>query len=357
LAERDNYIPVDFLIFELIMFAVMKNASLRFVFIGLLLSIAACTNNANNSTDAAAYADPSLKDINAKISANPDKAELYYERGQKLRSIQSDSLAIADFKKAISLDSSKAEYFSAIGDILFEHKDISGSVVWIEKAMKRNPDDLKAQLKLAKLFVFIREYENAFKSINTVLRHDVYNAECYFLKGMIYKDLKDTSKAISSFQTAIQVKADYKDAFIQLGQLYSSKGDELALRYYDNAFREDTTDAFPLFARGVFYQDKNDYESAKAEYKNTILHQRSYLNAYINMGYILMAQDSLDKAMHQYDILVQIDQTNPEVYYNRGVCFEKMGKKDEAIKDYKQALVFDEKYPYALQALKKLGVR
>lgn len=322
-----------------------------------ILVFTACKNGNVKQETNAILLDPQVKAITDKIAADPDKASLYYERGQKLRLMKEDSLAIADFKKAISIDSSQSKYFSAIGDVLFEHKDITGSVEWIEKALKRNPEDVKAQLKMAKLFVYIREYPKAFQAINTVLKQDVYNAECYFLKGMIYKDMKDTSKAISSFQTAVQVKPDYKDAFIQLGQIHSSKRDPLALQYYDNAFRTDTTDVFPLFAKGVYYQDQNNYEAAKAEYRNTILHNRLYLDAYFNMGYIYMQQDSLDKALRQYNLLTQIDQTNPEVYFNRGLCYEKMGKKNEAIEDYKQALVFDDQFEEPKAALKRLGVK
>jgi tetratricopeptide (TPR) repeat protein len=323
----------------------------------VLLFAAACKNNAVKQEDNPVLQSPQIKELTDKINATPDNAALYFDRGQKLRMIQQDSLALSDFKKAISLDSSEAKYFSAVGDVLFEHKDISGSVQWIEKALLRNPQDVKAQLKLAKLFVYIKEYPKAFQSINTVLKQDVYNAECYFLKGMIYKDLKDTSKAISSFQTAVQMNTSYKDAFIQLGQVYSSKKDPLALNYYDNAYKADPKDVFPLFAKGVYYQDQKNYEAAKAEYRNVVLTNRLYLDAYFNMGYIYMQQDSLEKALRQYNLLTQIDQTNPEAYYNRGLCYELMGKKKEAIDDYKQALVFDEKYPDPQIALKRLGVK
>lgn len=336
----------------------MKYTKLVYCLLCVLLLAAACKNTSSgNDENNPVLQDPKVKEWTAKIGADPKNASLYFSRGQMLRSMQEDSLAINDFKKAIALDSSKAEYFSAVGDVLFEHKDISGSVLWIEKALQRNPEDMKAQLKLSKLFVYIREYDKAFKAINTVLKQDVYNAECYFLKGMIYKDLKDTSKAISSFQTAVQMKPEYKDAIIQLGQVYSSKGDSTALYYYNNAFRLDTTDVFPLFARGVYYQDKKNYEAAKAEYRNVVLHNRLYLDAYFNMGYVYLQQDSFQKALRQYEILTTIDQTNAEAYYNRGLCYELMGKKNEAIADYKQALVFEEKYEAPQVALKRLGAK
>lgn len=337
----------------------MNRFHLKYFFIAFaIISVAACKNGGNKSGDnQTAFGDSAVQSITEQINSAPDKASLYYERGRAFEKIEKDSLALKDFKKAASLDSTKAEYFSAVGDLLFEHKDITGSVLWIEKALTLNPEDPKAHLKLAKMFLFIKDYNGAFKQINTVLRADVYNAEGYFLKGMIYKDMKDTSHAISSFRTAVQVAPDYRDAVIQLGLVYSTMGDAIALKYFDNAFKMDTTDVFPLFAKGVFYQDKNQFEQAKAEYKNVIMHEREYPDAYYNTAFILMQQDSLDKAWRQYDILTKIDPASAEAYYNRGFCSEKMGKKQEAIADYKQALVFDDQYANAKEALKTLGVK
>lgn len=337
-------------------FAPMKQIRLSLLF-AILIIAASCGNNNNTAAGLPGVDDSVVNSISKEISKTPNDAELYYKRGYALRRIQLDSLALGDFKKAISLDSSKAQYYSAIGDLLFDHKDLEGSVDWLDKALKLNPNDLKSHMKLAKMLLFIKDYEKAFREINTVLRQDVYNPEGYFLKGMIYKDIKDTAHAISSFQTAVQVDPNYRDAIIQLGLIYSTSGNSIALKYFDNAYRMDTTDVFPLFAKGVYYQDLKQYEQAKAEYHNVIMRDREYENAYYNMAYILMQQDSLDKAWRQYDLLIKISPASAEAYFNRGMCNEKMGRKEDAIADYKQALVFDDQYPAPKEALKKLGVK
>lgn len=338
----------------------MKNV---FSVLGLLavLTLFACVDkNKTTGSNNPIYAHQSVKPLTEQIAADPQNASLYFQRGKAIRKIGGgeigyDSLAIADFKMAATLDSSKSEYFSAVGDLLFEHQDVSGSLPWLEYAIKLNPEDKQAQLKIAKMFVYLKDYPKAFAAINTVLRQDVYNPEGYFLKGMIYKDMKDTSRAISSFQTAVQVAPDYYEAIVQLGLVYGLKHDPLALQYFNNAFKLDSTDAFPLYARGIFYQDQEKYEEAKAEYRNTILHDRQYGDAYFNIGYILMQQDSLEKARHQFDLVTKIDPSNPRAYYNRGLCSEMMGDKATASADYKQALVFDEEYAEAKAGLQRVG--
>lgn len=331
---------------------------IQWLILPLLLLASACGNDTEQVEDNPLFnSEPALRKVTEEIKKDPDNAQLYFERGMLLDGLEIDSLALKDYKKAISLDSNRAEYYSAIGDMLFEHKDLDASVMWLERALKVNPGDKTAHLKLAKLFLYIEEYNKALTEINTVLRQDVYHPEGYYLKGMVYKSLSDTSKAISSFLTALQVRPDYRDAMIQLGIMYGMKGDPIALKYYDNAYTLDSIDVFPLYARGVFYQDKGDYEMAKQEYINAILKDRNYTSTYYNLGYVYMQQDSLEKAFRQYDILTKLDPTDPEAYFNRGLCYELMKKREEAIIDYKQALIFDEKYKDPQEGLKRLNAK
>ncbi len=322
--------------------------------IGALVFTSCGEGSSEESANGIFESQPALKNITAEINKKPKDADLYFERGAMLDRMELDSLALIDYQKAISLDSTQARYYSTIGDMLFEHKDISGSVVWLKKALEIDPNDTKAHLKIAKMFLYLKEYTSAFKSINTVLRQDVYHPEGYYLKGMIYKDLDDTLKAISSFQTAVQVDPEYREAVVQLGLMHSKQGDPIALQYFDRAFNMDTLNVFPLYARGVFYQDQEQFAKAKEEYKNVIMHDRQYENAYFNMAYILLQEDSVDKAWRQYDLLTKIAPASAEAYYNRGICYEEKGEKEKALADYQQALVFDENYEKAKERIKAL---
>lgn len=327
-------------------------------FFTLLLSavlLYSCNNGEQKTGEFPIKDNPFINEVNAKIAENPNNADLYFERGMLLQRIEEDSLALNDYKKAVSLDTTKAQYYSAIGDLLFEHKDISGSVTWLQKAIKLNPNDPKAQLKIAKMFIFLNDFNKAFNAINTVLKQDVYNPEAYFLKGIVYKNIKDTAKAISSFQTALNAAPEYREAMMQLGLLYAAGRNPLALQYYNNAFKLDTTDVSPIYNSGLYYLGLNDIESAKKEYTKAIMRDHNYANAFFGMGFALMHQDSLEKARRQFDIVVGIEPTNAEAYHNRGLCSEMLGRKAEALEDYEQALIFDPEYVPAKEAKKRVS--
>lgn len=325
---------------------------------GLMLFIA-CNNNKHEGADPGNsnpvfQNDPRLKSITDEIIKTPADAALYFQRGKMLHKMQLDSLAIKDYKKAAALDTNKSEYISAVGDLLFENKDIDGSIEWIKKAIKKDPTDRKAHLKIAKLFLYLQDYPKALGEVNIVMRKNVYDPEAYFIKGMVYKDMKDTAKAISSFQTAVQVAPDYRDAVIQLGLMFTGKHDAIGVKYLENAYAMDTTDIFPIYAIGVYYQDIYDYPKAKEEYKRCILRDRHYADAFFNMGYMLMQQDSAAKAWRQYDMVTKIDPLNASAYYNRGICSEMMDSIKNAVADYQQALRLDTAYASPKEALRRL---
>ncbi|MBU3677749.1 MAG: tetratricopeptide repeat protein, partial [Chitinophagaceae bacterium] len=169
---------------------------IRWIYSMLFLAfwgLTACGNKPETPNEPRVGVKPEeIATLDEAIEKNPKDAELYFKRGMAWHKAGNDSLALSDFNNAVQRDSMQAKYYSAIGDLMFEHKDISGSIPWIQRAIALNPNDEIAHLKMAKMFFYTEDYPKAFAEINTVLRGNVYNAEAYFLKGMCYKGMKDT---------------------------------------------------------------------------------------------------------------------------------------------------------------------
>lgn len=308
----------------------------------------------SNADRALTPEDLAISEATRLIEKQPKDAELFFKRSLIYRQAKKDSLALSDLYKAIKLDSTKSYYFSSIADILFEHKDINGSVQWIQKAIKLNPDDPKAHLKIAKMFLFTEEYPKAFTEINTVLRTDVYNAEAYFLKGMCYKNMKDTNKAISSFQTAVQTDPKYAAAHMQLALIFKAKNNPLAIKYFENAFKSDSSDMEPLYGEAMFWQDQNKFEEAKEVFKKCILLNKDYVKSFYNIGWMLLQQDSIEKALRHFSMAIVVKPEFSEAYYNRGLCYEILEQYDSAYVNYQQALSLNEDLPNGKVALQRV---
>jgi tetratricopeptide (TPR) repeat protein len=298
---------------------------------------------------------PELLEISNLVKEKPKDAALYFKRSVIYRQLKQDSLAMNDIKKAIALDSTKAYYYSALGDLLFDHKDVSGSLIYIQKAVALDPDDEVAHLKMARVFLFSEEYPKSFVEINTVLRKNVYNPEAYFLKGMCYKYMKDTLKAISSFQTAVQTEPRYAEAHLQLAQIFEMQKNPLALNYFENAYKADTSDLEPLYSKAMYWQNQMNYAEAKKIFSRMVLLDRNYPKSYYNVGWMLMQEDSTEKAIRQFTMAIGVQPDYVAAYYNRGICQEIIQQFDFAKSDYEQALSFKADFADAKKALNRVN--
>jgi tetratricopeptide (TPR) repeat protein len=138
-------------------------------------------------------------DISKQINENPKESGLYFKRGNRYRLLKEDSLALLDYKKAISIDTTQAKYYSALADLLFDHKDVAGSLTYIQKAIQLDPLDEVAHLKMARMFLFTEENIDKIKSVvytnepipDERRKHILYSKTKGLLKDFNYNRFKE----------------------------------------------------------------------------------------------------------------------------------------------------------------------
>ncbi len=286
------------------------------------------------------YNIPELKDISTQILNDSSNAKLWIERGDILHEHGDDSLALMDYITGANLDTTRSEYSSKVGNVYYEHKDISNALIWYKKALAINPSDLEANLAYARINLILKKYETALNAVNIILKQDPNFAKAYYLKGLIYEDMGDLSKAESSYQTAIQIDPNYSDAYLQLGFILEKKDDSTALQYFDNAFRADSN-VLGLYAQAMYYQSHGQYALAKTKYRDCINVNPQFSHPYYNLGYIYLMQDSLEKADEYFTLCTSVDNTFANAYYQKGIIDERKNKIQNAKANFRQAYILD----------------
>src|SRR6185369_1058886 len=146
--------------------------------------------------------------------------------------------------------------------------------------------NVDAMLKLAELYFYVKKYDKSIEYINMALKINKYNAKAYFMKGMNYKEIKDTAKAISSMQTAVEQDQTYYNAYMQLGILNAAQKNPLAVQYYKNALRIQPNSTEAWYDIGKYYQDVMDWTQASEAYATLLKIDPKYKNAFYNLGVI-----------------------------------------------------------------------
>jgi tetratricopeptide (TPR) repeat protein len=334
----------------------------RAIFFILLIAFSSCKfGNQNNADskyqsviDSLSKIDKTVESMSKQISKNPTDAELYFSRGNVFYQMHQLTLAAADLHKAIELDSTKTSYYLTFADINIDAHFIKVALQYLQKAKKIEPTNRELAFKLAKTYLYLKEYDAVITETNSVLAVDQTNSDAYFLQGMVWKEKSDTIKALTLFKVAADNNPDNYNAYMQLGLLNMYRNKNLAEKYLQNALRIDSSKYEGNYALAMLYQQYGDYKKTIAIYKKMILKTPEEVQPVYNLGCVYFNMDSMERAFNHFNLAINISPTSADAFYMRGLCWQKRNNKTQAIRDFESALKLRNDFREALEALGKL---
>ncbi len=102
-----------------------------------------------------------------------------------------------------------------------------------------------------------------------------------------------------------------------------------------------------LFQQGKFAEAAQAYEALVRENPDDADLRASWAGA-------LGALGRYDESLAQLNLAIDKEPLNPEAYHNRAVIYEKQGKREAAVAEYRNALRYNPQYPPSQQALVRL---
>jgi tetratricopeptide (TPR) repeat protein len=295
---------------------------------------------------------PELAAINKQILDDPNNADLYNERAKLYLQFRQYDDAINDSKRSIRMDSTNANYYLTEADIFFAANETRNAKDLLEKVVVKFPENTDGLLKLGELYFFVKQYENAFAKINQALKVNENIAKAYYLKGSIYKEVGDTVKAISSLETAIEQDNRHYGAFLDLGIIYAARKSSLALEYYNNAINIKPNSTEALYAKAKLLQDLSQIESAVAIYDQILKLDSAHVFSIYNLGAIEFGVNkNVNKAIEFFTKAIYFNPKYTEAYYARGICYQELKEKENALADYKMCLQLQPNFEPAVEGL------
>lgn len=322
----------------------------------LLLAIILFTISCGSSTtkDHPAYHNPAVQPFTDSIEAEPGNAAYYFRRAEALSNIDLDSLALEDVRTAQELDKTNPQYNFTIGYLLLELDKPQEAVKVLLQNLEQSPGNVNVRLLLAKAYIAVRNPAAAEEQITKILAAAPQHIPAQMMQARIKAAQKDTTGAIQMMKNVLAADPRNYEASFLLADWYKASGNPEAITQYRTTFGMDTTNADPLYEIGAFYEREQQVEKAKEAYRRCIKMDMDYTDAYLQIGKILLAQDSNEKALRHFNLSVNTRPNSAEGYFHKGLCFEKLQQKDSAVAAYRQALIFDQGLTEAVDGLKRL---
>lgn len=306
-----------------------------------------------------------LDEINEQIINNPGSSNGFYRRAKYYAKQGNLTNATDDINRALLIDPEVDFLNLEKARILLSQERISDAILYAQKSIENNPKYFDGHVLLGKLYFINGDFDASFKHLDESLRIDQYKAEPYFVKGLIFETVKDSLKAATSFQTAIEQDPNYFDAYYKLASLYYERKPDLAIQYLQRAHEIDPTNVHTLRVLGNAFLDKNDFEQAVLYFNKILQINPGYSEAYFFLGkaYINVYDENaeqyskdttLNKSIEYFNKAIELYPDYVQAYYLRGACYEEKGEKSKAIKDYQKSLDIEPQYQLATDALREI---
>jgi tetratricopeptide (TPR) repeat protein len=289
---------------------------------------------------------------NKAIENDPQNPSLYFERAQLFYDFGSFDEGILDAEQAIELGGNQPEYYHLLADLQLDHYQSGQALTTLETAIARFPEHIYTHLKYAEFLQILKQYESSISVLRNLLDKKPDLGEAFFMLGLNYKDLGDTSLAMQNFQWAIQNDPDIIDGWIQLGQLNAELGLPDARQYFESGYQIQPKNIDLLHAYAFYLQSVDEIEKAQSLFREIVALNPQYTIAYFNMGLLYLDQKKYQEAIKQFTLALATDPVHSESYFFRGISEELLGNKTAAMADYQQALLIDPEFEAASEALK-----
>ncbi len=201
---------------------------------------------------------------------------------------------------------------------------------------------------------FMKEDDkNCIKFMDLSIARDGKDPAAHYIKGSTLNYMGKYEEAISSFQTAITLKADDAEFYSGLGDSYYQLAKyDLALQTYKKATEQSRCPDRPYSMIAQIYSNLKDNDKALEAFyvaKSKISKQsNSYLNALFNIGLLESLNENYDKAEPAFIELIQLDRNDYhsyakliQVYYHRKEYDKAKPYKDKLYEAYKKGLLKD----------------
>jgi tetratricopeptide (TPR) repeat protein len=293
--------------------------------------------------------------INEKIRNDIQNAELYLERAELYYEKEDLASAKSDIDRAYLIDTTNLNTLISLADYWINVGKLGFSLSVLEKAELIHPENSVVNAKLSELYLVGRDNKKSMRFAELAVKYDIFNPMAYYLKGFNFLEMGDTIRAISSYQTAVEQDPNFYEPFVELGVLFASRHDPLAIQYYDNALAIRPNEKNVLYSKGMYLQEHGLYDEAIKTYFKATKMFPEFREAHFNLGYVHMFYLKIYReAVNHFTNAVKVDPKYYQAYYNRGYCFELMGDIANAEKDYKYTLFLNPDYTNAALGLERV---
>jgi tetratricopeptide (TPR) repeat protein len=316
-----------------------------------------------------------LKDYTAAIKLSGDPS-YFCKRGEFYYLLQDLNNSTKDYLYAMALDRENRVPYIGIGRNFLFTEDYDLALDMFSRVVERFPSYSEGYVYRARTFLILNKYEEAlndilkaididrnYKAIDLLAEHylenenmdmlfskiqllqetESYNANWFYLAGLLKEEKEMYAEAISDFKNAEKLDRQGLSTDVQIAICCMSLGDYAnAINYINKVMAVDSTNLFThIYQRATCYSQLGDYANAIADIDKYIEKYPEFANAYYRRGLYKFFSSQYEAAVADYSTAIALEDSVAAYYDGRARAYLALGKQAEAQADCEKILTID----------------
>jgi tetratricopeptide (TPR) repeat protein len=205
------------------------------------------------------------------------------------------------------------------------------AVPYLKDAMAREPQNLPYRLVLAHSCLRSKQYQCVLDVDREILNLNPESAEADMLTGEALDEMRDHNGAIEQFRAAVKADPKLQGVHFGLGYLLwtQTQYEEAAQQF------QQELDNTPSHLQALAYLADSNMRLGRTEAARTLMHKALQLNprlamAYLDLGIMDADAGQRDQALREYKTALMLDPADVQVHWRLGRLYQSMGRKEEA---------------------------
>jgi tetratricopeptide (TPR) repeat protein len=246
---------------------------------------------------------------------------------------------------AFTASSQRAEKFFEEGNKYLAEKKYSSAVSSYSKAIKEKDNNPVFYLKRGIAYSNMKEIQKAYEDLTTAIKYDYTLGEAYLHRASIFMTSRMPQDAVNDLDMVIKYAPN--DSIRFLGHLRRSSG-RAEIRNYKGAFEDskiyydhDTTSRDALSNMAMAKNNLKASEEALGYlYKVLVMYPKDTI-ALMNLGFINISLERWDSAYKYLELALKANPREAYAYSNLSYVKMKKGDLDGALRDVNQSLALN----------------